>query len=125
MGEDIAMKRFVLALAALGGVAVAQPAFADQRGVATAAFEPGDSAAVRADNQVLAALRDGLDRDPRLHGSQITVSNQNGLVTLVGSVPSVIARSQAIEIARTTPGVTTVKDNLRLLVSSPEAPVPS
>jgi osmotically-inducible protein OsmY len=117
------MKRLLLGLMALGGVAVAGPAFAEGRGVASPAFERGDSPTAAADNQATAAIASALDQNPRLRGSQITVANQGGTVTLTGSVPSVTARSEAEDTARATGGVVAVTNMLRLLVSSPQAPV--
>ena len=124
------MKRLLLGLVGLGGVALAGPAFAQEgpaagRGVATPAFENRDSPTAQADNQVVAAIASSLDQNVGVRGSRIVVSNQGGMVTLTGSVPSVTARSQAEEITRAVPGVVAVNNMLRLLVQSPQAPVPN
>jgi osmotically-inducible protein OsmY len=119
------MKRLLLGLVAVGGIALAGPAFAEGRGVARPAFERGDSPTAQVDNQVIAAITSSLDTNPRLRGSQITVANEAGTVTLTGSVTSVTARNEAVETARATPGVVSVNNMLRLLVQSPQAPVPN
>jgi osmotically-inducible protein OsmY len=52
-----------------------------------------------------------------LKGSDISVdTNQDGVVTLTGTVPSEAARARALEIARTTKGVRKIDDRLRLAV---------
>jgi hyperosmotically inducible periplasmic protein len=50
-----------------------------------------------------------------LKGSDISVdTNQNGVVTLTGTIPNEAARAKAVEIARTTKGVRRVVDELKL-----------
>jgi osmotically-inducible protein OsmY len=50
-----------------------------------------------------------------LKGSDISVeTNNNGSVTLTGTIPNELARARAIEITRTTKGVKKINDNLRL-----------
>jgi hyperosmotically inducible protein len=52
-----------------------------------------------------------------LKGSDISVdTNQNGVVTLTGTVPNERARARAIEIARTTKGVHRIVDQMRTVV---------
>ena len=51
--------------------------------------------------------------DPLVKGLRIDVDTRDGVVFLTGSVGSEAERKQAIEIARTTEGVTNVEDNLR------------
>jgi osmotically-inducible protein OsmY len=49
-----------------------------------------------------------------LKGSDISVdTNQNGVVTLTGTVPNEMARAKAIDIARTTKGVRKVVDDMK------------
>jgi osmotically-inducible protein OsmY len=49
-----------------------------------------------------------------LKGSDISVdTNQNGVVTLTGTVPNAAARARAIEIARTTKGVHRIVDQMK------------
>src|SRR5437870_7289256 len=65
----------------------------------------GDAATTR---KVKTAL--GLSK--RLAGFDIDVNTNNGMVTLTGRVPSEDAKSLAGEIARDTPGVTEVKNEI-------------
>ncbi len=51
--------------------------------------------------------------DPLVKGLQIDVDTRDSVVFLTGSVGSEAERKQAIEIARTTEGVTNVEANLR------------
>lgn len=51
--------------------------------------------------------------DPLVKGLQIDVDTRNTVVFLTGTVASEAERKQAIEIARTTEGVTNVESNLR------------
>ena len=51
--------------------------------------------------------------DPLVKGLQIDVDTRDSVVFLTGSVGSEAERKQAIEIARTTEGVTSVEANLR------------
>jgi len=51
--------------------------------------------------------------DPLVKGLQIDVDTRDGVVYLTGSVKSDAERKQAIELARTTEGVTNVEANLR------------
>jgi len=51
--------------------------------------------------------------DPLVKGLQIDVDTRNTVVFLTGTVGSEAERKQAIEIARTTEGVTNVESNLR------------
>jgi len=51
--------------------------------------------------------------DPLVKGLQIDVDTRDGVVFLTGSVSGEAERKQAIEIARTTEGVTNVEDNLQ------------
>ena len=72
---------------------------------------------------VTASVRAGLAGDRVLRGSVITVATSDtGLVTLTGSVPNNFARNAANDIARATPGVGMVNNQLRLVIASPSAP---
>jgi hyperosmotically inducible protein len=49
-----------------------------------------------------------------LKNSDISVdTNQNGVVTLTGTVPNDVARAKAVEIVRTTKGVRRVVDEMK------------
>jgi hyperosmotically inducible protein len=54
-----------------------------------------------------------------LKGSDISVdTNQNGVVTLTGTVPNETARGRALDIAKTTKGVRRVVDSMKLAPAS-------
>ncbi|MFC4065791.1 BON domain-containing protein [Actinoplanes subglobosus] len=53
-------------------------------------------------------------RDPRLSGECVTVEVQNRVVTLIGVVSSLYARTVAAELARSTPGVADICNRLTL-----------
>jgi osmotically-inducible protein OsmY len=105
---------------------LAGPVIAAEPGAkTTGAYSNGDTPSAGVADTVTTNVRAGLEGDRVLKGSLITVNtNEQGVVTLVGSVPSVTAKREATEIAHGTPGVVQVNDMLRLLISSPNAPAP-
>lgn len=62
-----------------------------------------------------------LTRDTRinLHDSELSILENDGDVTLRGTVPSVAAKRLAVRLARSVPGVRGVRDDLRVAVASP------
>jgi osmotically-inducible protein OsmY len=62
-----------------------------------------------------------LTRDTRinLHESELTIHEDGGEVILTGTVPSVAAKRLAARLAGEVPGVTTVRDELRVAVVNP------
>jgi osmotically-inducible protein OsmY len=46
------------------------------------------------------------------------------VVKLFGSVPTETAHAEALDLTRTTAGVAAVTDDLRIDISSPDAPAP-
>jgi osmotically-inducible protein OsmY len=63
--------------------------------------------------QVIGEIRASLDSDPRLpHPVPVAVSEREGLVTLRGTVRSFRQRRAAIDIAKSTRGVSKVADEL-------------
>jgi len=77
-----------------------------------------------ADAAVTAGVRARLANDRLLRGATVAVEAISGVVTLSGSVPSETAHTEALDVARNTPGVFAVRDNLRIDIASPEAPAP-
>jgi osmotically-inducible protein OsmY len=68
--------------------------------------------------QIRRAIGAALDADPRLQpGSAVRVEVQKGTVTLHGKVPDLLSRRAAVEDARNTYGVVSVKDRLRVAPS--------
>jgi BON domain len=78
---------------------------------------------VISDATITANIKAKLLANVLLRNAQVTIATTNGKVTLWGMVPSDTARTEALEAARTTPGVLIIDDMLRLPVSSPQAPM--
>jgi hyperosmotically inducible protein len=74
------------------------------------------------DASITADIHAKLEQSRLLRHAQVTIATQDGVVTLVGTIPSEFARTQALATARGTPGVVRVDDQLRLDISSPQAP---
>jgi osmotically-inducible protein OsmY len=106
--------------------ALAVPAWAAVPGAqTTGAYTNGSMPGPSPADTVTTNVRGQLAGDRLLKGAMITVATSpDGVVTLVGDVPSVTAKTEAVSLARATPGVAEVKDHLRLDISSPEAPAP-
>jgi hypothetical protein len=65
-----------------------------------------------ADQAIKVTIETNLRTDPRTQGSQITVSVSGRLVTLAGQAATGEAKLAAVEIAKRTPSVTEVIDQL-------------
>jgi osmotically-inducible protein OsmY len=63
-----------------------------------------------------------LENERTLRHSEVTISTQNGVVTLVGVVDSPFARDAAVDLAERSGGVVRVNNMLRLNIASPHAP---
>ncbi|HEY7373655.1 MAG TPA: BON domain-containing protein [Polyangia bacterium] len=74
------------------------------------------------DSSITAEIHAKMDQSKLLHRAQVTIATQDGVVTLTGTVPNDFARDQALEAVRSTPGVLRLNDQLRLDISSPQAP---
>ena len=57
-----------------------------------------------------------------LRGADISVSTNNGVVTLTGTAPTDELRALAVDLARHTGGVVRVEDRIRVLGGTPLAP---
>jgi hypothetical protein len=120
------MKSFLRGI--LGGTllmaATTAPLWAADPGArTTGAYSNGNTPSAGLSDTVTTNVRTALEGDRLMRGSIVTVNtSEDGVVTLVGSVPNVTARSQAGELARATPGVVSVNNMLRLLGNSPQAP---
>ncbi len=66
------------------------------------------------DDDVTKTVRNRLATDGQLKGASIRVRADNGMVTLMGTVPSVQAKDRAFELARKVPGVRAVRNELQL-----------
>jgi osmotically-inducible protein OsmY len=67
----------------------------------------------RVDDAVSAQVRRALAKDPLLSSGLVGVSTQGGVVTLRGTVRSMLARGRAGLVAQAVPGVTSVLNDLR------------
>jgi len=66
------------------------------------------------DDRVTAAVRKRIDARPSLADSKLHVATENGVVRLTGSVASQRDRMTALTVARSTPGVKSIIDDLEL-----------
>jgi hyperosmotically inducible protein len=66
------------------------------------------------DGEVTRAVSGRLDTDAQLKGAHIKVRVDNGMVTLIGTVPNARAKDRAVEMARKVPGVRAVRNELQL-----------
>ena len=89
----------------------------------TGAYNNGNTPSASLADTVTTNVRANLENDRLCKGAVLTVATSpTGKVTLAGSVPNVTAKQQAIELAKGTPGVTEVDDQMRVSVSSPQGP---
>ena len=66
------------------------------------------------DAAITTAVKTKLLADTTTPGLKIDVDTSNGVVTLNGTVPNAAEKRRAIELARGTSGVKSVKDNLKI-----------
>ena len=76
--------------------------------------EPKRKALDAKDDEVTKAVRNRLDGDGQLQGASIRVRADNGMVTLMGTVPTARAKDRAGEVVRKVPGVRAVRNELQL-----------
>jgi hyperosmotically inducible periplasmic protein len=66
------------------------------------------------DDQISKTVRDRFDADGQLQGASIRVRADNGMVTLMGTVPNVQLKDRAADLARKVPGVRAVRNEIQL-----------
>lgn len=66
------------------------------------------------DQQITAKVVNELSGDPAVAGGSIVVTSKNGVVTLAGSVDSLLAEERALKLAETIEGVELVVDNVEV-----------
>lgn len=77
--------------------------------------EAGDRAGqIAGDAGITTAVKTKFLADPDVSGLKIDVDTQNGVVTLTGLVPNAKEKARAVELARETTGVKSVKDQLKV-----------
>ena len=118
--------RFLVAVGGIGAFGiVAGPARADadgDSGGVTVIRAPGASQRQMIDAGITNDIKAKLENERTLRHSEVTISTDNGVVTLVGVVDSPFARDAAIDLAANSGGVVRVNDMLRLNIASPHAP---
>lgn len=68
------------------------------------------------DDEISKTLRDRFASDDQLRTVTIRVRADNGMVTLMGTVPTIKIKDRATELARKTPGVRAVRNELQVKV---------
>lgn len=91
------MSRFIMALLALGSLAVTAPAFAES--------SESDAALRR-------VIHDRMLYDARVQVTPLAIETLEGVVTLRGEVSSLAERAAAIEVVSRTPGVAALRNEL-------------
>ena len=66
------------------------------------------------DDDIKGAVKSRFEKDAKLKTADIKVRSDNALVTLMGTVPDARAKVRAGDLARGTPGVRAVRNELRL-----------
>lgn len=74
-------------------------------GCASSGGSTAGSSGGASDSEITAAVKDALKQDEVLSSAAIEVSTDQGVVTLSGAVPSAMAYTRAISLARRVPGV--------------------
>jgi hypothetical protein len=74
------------------------------------------------DKEITDAIVEKMNQRKMLRTAHILVVSTNGKVTLIGTIRNTFARDEALEAVRSTPGVITYDDMLRLDISSPSGP---
>lgn len=96
-------------------------------GGTSSASAPSSSASApyTSDESLARAIRAAWNQDPGLRNivPQVQVSANNGVITLNGAVPSAEVRNSLVSLARNTPGVLGVTDQLNLTSTAQTAPV--
>lgn len=80
------------------------------------------------DTALTTKLKGQFVADEALRGSDVSVTTNNGVVTLTGTVPSAAVRQKAVDMARNSDGVMRVDDKLRVVTPgqpAPATPTPS
>jgi osmotically-inducible protein OsmY len=84
-------------------------------GAAEAAREKaGEAGGAMGDAGITTAVKTKLLADPDVSGLKIDVDTASGVVTLTGNVNTPAEKRRAIELAKETTGVSSVKDNLKI-----------
>lgn len=85
-----------------------------KEGASAARDAAGGAGAAMGDAGITAAIKTKMLADTTVGGLKIDVDTQDGVVVLTGNVSSAAERKRAIELARETNGVKSVKDQLKI-----------
>jgi len=72
------------------------------------------SSVVSSDNAITASIKAEFAADSTVSGFNVGVRTYKGTVTLTGSVGSLVAREQAVRLARNTSGVVAVNNQINI-----------
>jgi hyperosmotically inducible protein len=81
---------------------------------AAAREKAGEVGTVMGDAGITTAVKTKLLADPDVSGLKIDVDTANGVVTLSGNVNTAAEKRRAVELAKETTGVSSVKDQLKI-----------
>jgi osmotically-inducible protein OsmY len=118
------MKRLGRLLGLILTTALGMPALAAQPAKTTGVYTNESDPSASAGNALTTRVMARLTNDRLLSGAIITVETNAGVVKLIGSVPTETAHAEALDLTRATAGVGAVTDDLRIDISSPDAPAP-
>lgn len=106
----------IVAVAAVAATACNRDEPAAQRTRQTPAQTPAETASQQPtdDASITTSVQARYYGDDAVRGRDISVSTQDGVVTLEGRVDSEAAKERAVALAREVPGVTSVEDELRV-----------
>jgi hyperosmotically inducible protein len=107
-------RRKAVSLASVAGIRVVD----DQLKVESVGLE-----ATVTDGAITTKIKGQLLANTDLRKADISVTTNNGVVTLTGAVPSVELRQLAVDLARHTGGVIRVDDQMRVIANPPLAPI--
>jgi osmotically-inducible protein OsmY len=107
-------RRKAVTLASVGGIRVVD----DQLKVESAGL-----AATVTDTAITTKIKSQLLANTDLRKADVSVSTNNGVVTLTGTVPSAELRQLAVDLARHTGGVLRVDDQMHVAGNPPSGPI--
>jgi hyperosmotically inducible protein len=108
--ETESMRKFHLALALLAALTTAGCSTLSSFTNRDSDTNTDDSSSSRgaskvSDSEITSSIKSAFKQDPELAAANISISSDNGVVTLSGSVPSAQTYNRAISVARSVDGV--------------------
>jgi hypothetical protein len=104
------MHKFYLALAVLATLTATGCSSLGLGGSSTDSTATDSSTAATgtpkvSDSEIVTAIKDSFKQDPEIAGAGLSISSNNGVVTLSGNLPNAQTYNRAISLARNVPGV--------------------